>query len=175
MGERLIQTDLARTLKAIANQGPTAFYQGETARQIVTASQANGGIFTPVDLAQYSAIESAPLRCTYRDYPVLTAPLPGGGTTLCQMLQILEAVAIATLGRNTSETLQPALSAMAMAFCDRNQYLGDPRFTPDRSADLLDPNYIRTLQNCLADPALSPPTMPHPQWFPAPASCSTTK
>ena len=144
-GDRLIQTDLGQTLQRIAEQGEQAFYQGEIAQQIVSASQQNGGIVSLEDLNQYEAIESPPLYCRYRSYDIATAPLPGGGVTLCQMLNILEGYDLKPPAK-ASETLHPILSAMLFAFVDRNTHLGDPRFHNNPVKRLLSEDYAAALR-----------------------------
>ena len=70
--DRLVQRDLARTLRALADGGPDAFYQGEIAARIVDDLQANGGILTLDDLASYRVRE---LRsAARRDLPRLHPP-----------------------------------------------------------------------------------------------------
>ncbi len=56
-GDRLVQTELADTLAAIAKDGPQAFYEGETAQKLAAAVQAAGGVMTVDDLKAYRAIE----------------------------------------------------------------------------------------------------------------------
>ena len=71
-GDRLVQPDLANTLLAIAQEGPRAFYEGETAKKIAAAVQAAGGVMTADDLKGYRAIERAPVRSTYRGYDIVS-------------------------------------------------------------------------------------------------------
>ena len=98
-GERLVQKDLAATLKAIAEHGPDAFYRGPIAKAVVAASEANGGILTEPDFAAYTVTQTAPVRCSYRDHDFISAPPPSsGGTTLCEILNILEGYPMAELG-----------------------------------------------------------------------------
>ena len=90
-GERLIQFDLADTLRAIAKDGPRAFYQGRTAAQIAAAVVKAGGIMSKDDLANYRAIERAVVRGRYRGYDIVSVPPPSsGGVHLIEMLNILE-------------------------------------------------------------------------------------
>lgn len=145
-GDRLVQKELATTLKLIAQQGPDAFYKGAIAGKVVEASQTNGGILTKQDFSSYSVSETQPLRCTYRGYEVLTAPLPGGGTTVCQMLNILEGYPLSKLGWHTKDSLHPMLSAMVFAFADRNRYLGDPVFVNSPVKKLVSKEYAAQLR-----------------------------
>src|SRR5450631_2836576 len=88
-GDRLLQFDLADTLKAIAQDGPRAFYQGRTAGAIADAVRGAGGIMTADDLKNYRAIERAPVRGTYRGYDIVSMPPPAsGGVHLIEMLNI---------------------------------------------------------------------------------------
>ncbi|MCP4385273.1 MAG: gamma-glutamyltransferase, partial [Hyphomicrobiales bacterium] len=70
-GHRLVQTDLARTLKLVADGGPDVFYKGPIAETIVAASKAGGGILSKQDFRSYTVDERAPIRCTYRGYDIL--------------------------------------------------------------------------------------------------------
>jgi hypothetical protein len=89
--DRLVQTDLAATLEAIARHGPDAFYKGPIAAAVEMASAANGGILTAEDFANYRVTEGPPLICSYRGYRLFSTPPPSsGGTTICEILNILE-------------------------------------------------------------------------------------
>lgn len=145
-GDRLIQTDLARTLDAIAKNGPDAFYKGNIARAIVDSSQKNGGILQLKDFESYKISESSPLRCSYRGYEVIAASPPGGGVTLCQMLSILDGYPLSKLDPNSSARWHLMLSAMFLAYKDRNAYLGDPDFVKVPVERLLSPEYIKSLR-----------------------------
>ena len=82
-GELFKQTDLANTLKLIADKGPDAFYHGKIAHAIVQASQANGGILSLEDFAKYNVEIMQPIYCNYRHYTIISAPPPSsGGVTL---------------------------------------------------------------------------------------------
>ena len=78
-GDRLVQTDLANTLEAIARNGPQAFYEGDIAQKLAAAVQAAGGVMTADDLRSYRPIERAPLRGTYRGYDIVSMPPPSSG------------------------------------------------------------------------------------------------
>lgn len=155
-GERLIQRDLANSLRLIAQQGSKAFYHGEIAQKIVTASQANNGILSLEDFANYQVEESAPVRCDYRGYQVISAPPPGGGTTVCQILNILSGYDLKALGNKTPESLHRFFSAMLLGFSDRNRYLGDPNFVDNPVDQLLSAEYADKLRNQIGDRAINP-------------------
>ena len=98
-GDLLRQPDLATTLSAIAERGADGFYRGPIADKIVASMQSHRGIVTAEDLAAYSITESAPLSCEYRRYRIVSAPPPSsGGTTLCEILNVLEGYDLRALG-----------------------------------------------------------------------------
>jgi gamma-glutamyltranspeptidase / glutathione hydrolase len=124
-GERLIQLDLADTLRAIAKDGPDAFYRGRTAAQIAGAVVKAGGIISKDDLANYRPIERAVVRGSYRGYDIISAPPPSsGGVHLIEMLNILEGYDLARLSRE--ESLHDMIEAMKRAYADRAVFMGDP-------------------------------------------------
>ena len=124
-GDRLLQFDLADTLRAIARSGPSAFYTGRTAEKIAGAVHAAGGIMTTDDLAQYKAIERPVVRGTYRGYDIVSMPPPSsGGVALIEMLNILEGFDLGTLPR--TDALFDMVEAMKHAYADRAVYMGDP-------------------------------------------------
>ena len=146
-GDRLVQHNLATSLKLIRDGGTDAFYKGPIADAIVAASQAHGGILAKADLAAYTVAETAPTRCSYRGYTVLSAPPPSsGGVALCQMLQVLEAYPLRDYGFHSSAELHVMTEAMRNAFHDRNAYLGDPAFTTNPIERLLSPAHIREIR-----------------------------
>ena len=128
-GDRLIQPALASTLERIRDQGADGFYTGETAKFIVGEMQRGGGLITERDLASYRPKVRDPVRGTYRDCEILsTPPSSSGGTTLLEMLNILENFDLRASGRWSPETLHLMIEAMRRAYRDRACYLGDPDF-----------------------------------------------
>lgn len=138
VGDRLVQADLAHTLKAISAGGTKAFYQGEIADQIVRASQKHGGILTKQDFLDYTVQWLRPIVCHYRGYEVISAPPPSsGGITLCEMLNITAHYPLASLGFHSPLATHYILEAMRFAYADRNRYLGDPDFVDNPVNKLL--------------------------------------
>ncbi|MDJ0537057.1 MAG: gamma-glutamyltransferase [Xenococcaceae cyanobacterium MO_207.B15] len=155
-GDILAQPDLANTLKAIAEKGTEAFYQGEIAQKVVAASNENNGILSLEDFANYNVRESEPIRCSYRGYQVISSPPPGGGTTVCQMLNILSGYNLKESGWRTSPSLHYILSSMLLAFGDRNQYLADPSFVDNPTQKLLSDDYANQLRDKIKTDAIDP-------------------
>ena len=155
-GDVLIQSDLAKTLKAIATGGTKAFYRGEIAQRVVAASEANNGILSLEDFASYQVDEYEPVNCDYRGYRVTSSPPPGGGTTVCQMLNILSGYDLKQSGLKTPQSLHHLFSSMLLAFGDRNRYLGDPDFVDNPTGKLLSKQYAADLRNKIAFEAIDP-------------------
>ena len=159
-GDRLVQSDLAATLELIAEHGPDVFYKGPIAAAIEKASNENGGTLTARDFADYTITETAPLRCSYRAYLVVSAPPPSsGGATICEILGILEGYQLAPLGFHLAPSVRLLVEAMRRGYRDRNAYLGDPAFVANPLDRLLSKGYAAALRDEIElsshpDPAL---------------------
>ncbi|MDN8543590.1 gamma-glutamyltransferase [Erwinia sp. BC051422] len=128
-GEKLVQHNLARSLRLIATQGPDAFYKGEIASEIAAEMAANGGLIGKADLANYKAIERKPISGTYRGYEVFSMPPPSsGGIHIVEILNILENFDLAKMGFGSADAMQVMAEAEKHAYADRSEYLGDPDF-----------------------------------------------
>ncbi len=129
-GDRLVQSDLARTMQILADGGPEAFYSGPIAQQIVAEMARGNGLITAEDLAGYRAVECTPLTTRYRGkYDVYVPPPPSaGGTCLLEELNILQNFDLKAWGRWSPTTLHVMAEAMRRANCDRARYIGDPAF-----------------------------------------------
>lgn len=147
VGQKLVQKDLAKTLKAISQRGTDGFYKGPVAAAIVKSSQRGGGILTQADLDQYSVREMAPIECDYRGYHVISAPPPSsGGVVICEMLNILEGYPLKDLGFRSAQAVHYQIEAMRHAYVDRNSYLGDPDFVKNPIARLTDKAYAAQIR-----------------------------
>src|SRR3984893_1519025 len=128
-GDTLVQTDLAATLTAIAEQAPRGFYEGPCAEKLVKAVRDAGGIMTLDDLKSYQAVIRAPVRGTYRDYDIVSMPQPSsGGVVLLETLNILEGFPMHDMKQGTAPSLHLLIEAMKRAYADRARYLCDPAF-----------------------------------------------
>jgi gamma-glutamyltranspeptidase / glutathione hydrolase len=128
-GDRLIQPELAATLRTISEGGAQAFYHGAIAAAVAADSKAHGGLLTTADFAAYTVTESPPVTCPYREYTIISAPPPSsGGVVLCEMLRILAGYPLRALGFHSSRSVHYMTEAMRYAYRDRNRYLGDPAF-----------------------------------------------
>ncbi len=156
-GDRLIQSDLAATLTAIAEQGPRSFYQGPVAEKLAKAIGDAGGIMTVDDLKSYQAVIRAPVRGSYRGYDIVSMPLPSsGGTVLVEILNILEGFPLGDMKQGSPASLHVMIEAMKRAYADRARYLGDPAFVDAPTNVLLSKDYAAR-QRASIDPSRATP------------------
>lgn len=145
-GETLKQPELAETLRRIAEEGVDEFYKGETAELIVAEMQRGNGLITMQDLADYRAVWREPLEADWRDYRVVSAPLPSsGGFALIQLLKIRDHIdrEFDGVAHNSAQYIHLVAEIEKRVFADRAQYLGDPDFVDSRIDELLTDDYIR--------------------------------
>jgi gamma-glutamyltranspeptidase/glutathione hydrolase len=168
VGQKLVQKDLAKTLREIAAKGTDGFYKGWVAQSIVASSKAGKGIITQADLDKYQTRELAPIECDYRGYHVVSAPPPSsGGVVICEIMNILDGYPMQSLGFHSAQGLHYQIEAMRHAYVDRNSYLGDPDFVKNPLTHLLDKDYAAKLRAAI-DPQkagishdLKPGVAPH--------------
>lgn len=168
VGQRLVQKDLAKTLRAIRQQGADGFYKGRVGHALVASSRAGKGLIIQADLDQYQTRELAPVECDYRGFHVVSAPPPSsGGVVICEMLNILEGYPLKELGYHSAQAVHYQIEAMRHAYVDRNSTLGDPDFVQNPLARLLSPAYAEQIR-AVIDPhkagvsnEIRPGTAPH--------------
>ncbi|MBK6489653.1 MAG: gamma-glutamyltransferase [Gemmatimonadetes bacterium] len=152
-GDRLRLPDLARTLRAIADSGARAFYTGWIADSLVQQMRDHGGAITARDLAEYRAVERAPLRGTYLGNDIIAmGPPSSGGVVLIETLNQLEALSAERFARGTPEFLHLRIEAARRAYLDRARYIGDPDFATVPLERLLSTQYADSLARSI-DPA----------------------
>ncbi|WP_054285529.1 gamma-glutamyltransferase [Gulbenkiania mobilis] len=156
-GERLVQKDLAGSLRLIAVQGARAFYEGPIAEKIVAEMAAHGGLITAADLRGYRVTERQPVAGSYRGYRVVSMPPPSsGGTHIVQILNLLERYPLAQYGANSARSIHLMAEAMKLAYADRAEYLGDPDFVKVPVAGLTSRRYADSLAARIDPERVSP-------------------
>jgi gamma-glutamyltranspeptidase/glutathione hydrolase len=128
LGERVMNPDMARSLRRIAEGGAEVFYQGAMAEEIAADMVANGGMLSLDDLRGYQTMQTEPLWGTYRGLRLATNQPPGGGIMLVEMLNILERFDLAAMGHNSPATIRVIAEAMKQATRDKDEFVGDPAF-----------------------------------------------
>lgn len=161
VGSRLKNPDLAETYRLLARRGVDAFYTGPIAADIAATVQeppvdpaadrvVRPGAMTTADLAAYDVIEREPTRVDYLGLDVVgMAPPSSGGSTVGEVLNILETAELA--GRDEVDVLHHYLEASALAFADRNRYVGDPGYVDVPLLELLSPGFAAE-RACQLDP-----------------------
>ncbi len=144
-GDTFQNPQYARTLEAIARDGPQALYEGEIAEAIVHATHQAPlpGSMTLADLGSYRAESSPPLCRPYRGYSVCVPPPPSSGVSLLEMLAILEQTDIATRRPSDPQAWFLFAQASRLMYADRDRYVGDPHFVPVPVERMLEPAYVR--------------------------------
>ena len=136
------QADLARTLRAIADEGARSFYEGETADRIVRHLEDQGSPMTRDDFARYEATESPTTSVSFAGHQVHTIGKGSGGTSLAQALLMMDRLDLDAVGHNTAEAIHRMTGAFRQAFADRFAYLADPEAVEVPIDALLSPEYI---------------------------------
>ncbi len=130
MGERVVQKDLAATLREIGRSGNAAFYSGPIAQKFAAYMKSVGGLIDEKDLASYKAFEDAPIHVTYKGIDVYECPPNSQGHVMLQALNILEGMNLRYMRHNSAPYLHAVTEALKLSFADRNRYVGDPKFVP---------------------------------------------
>ena len=141
-GAMIRNPDLAQTLETLAVEGAESFYTGSLAQRIVEDVRRNGGILSHQDLAEFQVYKSAPLNIDYRGWRVAMPGPPGGGVLVAQILKIVERFDPAALGFNSVEYIRVLTEAMKIALRDKEQFIGDPKFSDNPIERLLSDAYV---------------------------------
>jgi len=150
VGQTLVQKDLGRTLRQIADAGARGFYQGPVGAALVASSQAGKGILSQADLDQYATRELKPVECDYRGHHIVSAPPPSsGGVVICEILNVLEGYPLKDWGFRSAQAVHVQIEAMRHAYMDRNTYLGDPDFVKNPLDRLLDKAYAGQIRSVI--------------------------
>lgn len=150
-GELFKNPRLAATYRLIAEQGRDAFYTGPIAEKIVAFSEANGGYFSMQDFADHTSNWLDPVSTNYRGYDVWELPPNGQGIAVLQILNILEAYDIKSMGRNSADFIHLFVEAKKLAYADRAKFYADPEFHEIPVARLISKPYA-TKRRQLIDP-----------------------
>ncbi len=175
IGDTWRQPDLAWTLRQISKNGADAFYKGAVAEKIVAAMKSGDGLISAGDLADYKVVERAPIRGTFREFEVVSAPPPSsGGVHIVQILNMLEQDDLAALGHNSAAYLHLLTETMKLAYADRSEYLADPDFAEVPVAALTNKAYAARQRKMIAADHATPSSEIAPGQAAMPESKDTT-
>jgi gamma-glutamyltranspeptidase / glutathione hydrolase len=185
VGTVLKNPDLARTYDKLGKRGTELLYGGRLGEEVVktvkhpplvagTSYHARPGLMKLSDLTAYQALLRNPTQVTYRGLQVYgMAPPSSGGSTVGEALNILEGSALGSLNR--IDALHRYLEASALAFADRNRYVGDPEFVDVPLRQLLSQAFAderACLISATAAPKPVPPGSPDGSYAPCPTASS---
>ena len=141
-GEVFRQPALAEALGRLRDQGPDGFYRGEVARDIATTVQANGGVISEDDLANYRVRWLEPLEASFRGYQLYMMPPPSsGGAVIKTAFELFERVDIDQLQPLSVDELHMIAEVLNRSFRGR-ALLGDPDFHDNPFDQILAPEYF---------------------------------
>ncbi len=126
-GELFRNSDMAGTLRLIAENGPDGFYRGEIAAAILRSSQELGGTLTAGDLASFSSEWVDPVSIDYRGWRVYELPPNSQGIAALEMLNIMETSPATPLGAFSATEMHKRIEAMKLSYADVRRYDADPR------------------------------------------------
>ena len=152
---KLIQTDLANTIKLLGQQGRQGFYAGETSQKLINSVKKAGGIWVKEDLDQYQVVEREPIKGNYRGIKITSAALPSsGGIVLIEALNILSAYELEKLDAITC--IHIVSEAMRRAYHTRALYLGDSDFIDVPVKKLINKEYAAELRASIRMDKMTP-------------------
>jgi gamma-glutamyltranspeptidase/glutathione hydrolase len=141
VGDIFKNPNLARSYRLIGEKGRDAFYKGEIATKIAAFSDLNGGYFTVKDFADHRSEWIEPVSTNYRGYDVWELPPNGQGIAVLEMLNILEAYDLASMGPASPDYLHLLIEAKKLAFADRAKFYADPAFAELPVKELISKEY----------------------------------
>ena len=156
VGDVFVQSDLARTLRAIvatekhnARRGRHAalmaardyFYRGPIGKRIGDYMPTPGGLLAAADLAGWRATVGAPTKTNYRGYEIYKTGFWAQGPMMLETLNLLEGYDLKKMGQNSPEYIHTVTEALKLGFADRDRFYGDPNFVKIPTEQLLSKDY----------------------------------
>lgn len=145
IGDRVTFPALASTLELIAQDGVSAFYEGEIAEEIAQLIGRRGGFLTQDDLAAQSVDWVEPISSQYNGQELLEIPPNGQGMVTLIMLNILEHLDAKSFGHDTAERYHLEIEAGRMAYAVRDAMLADPSHMTMSVKELISKDYAAKL------------------------------
>lgn len=148
-GDVFRNPNLANTYRLIGEHGADAFYKGEIAEKIVAFSEAHGGYFTLKDFEDHTSTWVEPVSTNYRGFDVWELPPNGQGIAALQMLNVLEAYDIKSMGNASAAYYHLLIEAKKLAFVDRAKFYSDPEFNDLPVKELISKPYADTRRSLI--------------------------
>ena len=147
VGDRRTNPDYAASLRAIAKDGPAAFYSGAIAQNIVDAVHVGDikGDLSLKDLADYRILQKPALCGPFRDYKICSAPpSSSGGVAMNQIMSLYDLISTASPDASLEANLRDFVIAEQLGYADRDHYVADPDAVTVPVADILNPIYLKS-------------------------------
>jgi gamma-glutamyltranspeptidase/glutathione hydrolase len=164
-GDTFRQPELAATLRRLARVGAEDFYRGQIARDIAEDMARNGGLLTQEDLAGAALpTEDEPVAIRYRDYEVLSAAPPAGGTQLLLTLKVLERFPPKDLSGEADDWYEIMAEVIHAVFHDRDLLTAHPsRLTPSFYEWIFSSQYTKEIAKSMRTPYGESTDQPAPE------------
>ena len=143
-GEVFRNPALASTLELLAKDGRDAFYRGPVAEAIDAYFAEHGGYLTKADLAAHRSEWVEPVSADYRGVELWELPPNTQGIAALQILEIVEAFDVASMGFGSPDWIHLFVEAKKLAFADRARWYADPDFADQPIAALISEEYAAT-------------------------------
>lgn len=144
-GDVLIQNELAELLKTVAEKGRSGFYEGEHAAALVSFIKEKGGLMSLEDLKNYQAEWRKPYEFDFKNWHVVSMPLPSsGGVLMHQILSMLELMEVDVNTLSKADYVHLISELERRAYADRSKHLGDADFWKVDLAQLVDDAYLKS-------------------------------
>ena len=158
LGERFVQPELGKTLRAIGARGKKAFYEGEAAADMVATLRAAGGTHTEEDFARGANVAEFvdPITINWRGLDVYQCPPNGSGMHVLQILGMIETFDKPDAGPLSAERYHRHIEAARLAYRDRDAFLADPSRVDVPVGKLIDKAYLKKLAGLISDDRAMP-------------------
>jgi gamma-glutamyltranspeptidase/glutathione hydrolase len=142
-GEWFRNPDYARTLRAVAANGPSELYGGATGQKLVDALSKMSGFLTLEDLIAHKVEWIEPISVPFRGYRLWELPPNGQGVAALELLRILDGYDLKSMGHNSVEYLHTLIEAKKLAYADLDAFVADPATMRVNVNSLLSDDFIR--------------------------------
>ncbi|GLQ35424.1 gamma-glutamyltransferase [Amylibacter marinus] len=124
-GQMFAAPKQAEVLELVAEHGPTGFYQGAVAEDMVQSLRGLGGVHTLDDFASVACEYTDPIQGEFGGYDLIEHPPNGQGATAICMSNILSHFDIASMDPYGVQRAHIEAEAAKLAYDARNRFIAD--------------------------------------------------
>jgi gamma-glutamyltranspeptidase / glutathione hydrolase len=135
VGQIFRNPQIAAAYRALAQEGPAAFYRGAIAKALLKTSERLGGKMTAADLSEFAAEWVEPIATDYHGWKIYELPPNGQGIAAIEMLNLMSRFPLSGYPPRGAAELHTQIEAQKLAYADLRRYVADPRYakTPVQS------------------------------------------